>query len=260
MSRFQIPKPPRGVSKCPPPVCPPPVCPPCIQGVGGRPPRVGDPVACPQCDSLRLLSVDYVSSVEGIKAYWVLLDQRFSGYSCSLQLSSDVNFDLDSTYSYAVSTTANANGIILNTLNLGQIPSNIEYARVAIILDASEIKYSNVVPILRIQLHSFSYNLVSGSDTGGTISVDLSVNSQLYAMNNQVNIETASSTGATTSQPIIMPFISVDRGTTKGSGTTPQNVVFFSPPAKARLFIIIRQGTPDERIYYSNYLVPTIRR
>jgi len=259
MSRFQIPKPPRGVSKCPP--CPPPVCPPCVQGIGGgRPPRVGDPVACPQCDSLRLLSVDYISSIEGVKAYWTLLEQRFSGYSCSLQLSSDVNFGLDSTYSYAVTTNTNANGIILNTLNLGQLPAAVEYARVAIIVDGSDIRYSNVVPVLRIQLHSFSYNLVSGSDTAGTISVDLSVNSQLYAMNNQVNIETMNSAGATTSQPIIIPFISVDRGTTKGSGTSPQNVVFFSPPAKARLFIIIRQGTPDERIYYSNYLVPSIRR
>lgn len=252
--------------KCPlPTVCPPPNCPPCIQGVGdigGRPPRQ-DQIRL-TCEKLRILSADLLSASAGIKVYWMIYDQDIVNYPqlrYSLQLSSSTDFNLDTTWSYPIEAQVSSNGFIVSTKTFNRIspmPSEIEYVRIAMIFSNNQVEYSNYVRLDRLKLETLDYTLVSDSVTAGTISANISINGQLYSMNPQVNIENTDESGRTSSRQLILSDIVNDRDVIRASAMTPMNVVFFNPPKKSRLFIVVGEGTPSERVYYSNYVLPRI--
>jgi hypothetical protein len=138
------------------------------------------------------------------------------------------------------------------------MPSEIEYVRIAMIFSNNQVEYSNYVRLDRLKLETLDYTLVSDSVTAGTISANISINGQLYSMNPQVNIENTDESGRTSSRQLILSDIVNDRDVIRASAMTPMNVVFFNPPKKSRLFIVVGEGTPSERVYYSNYVLPRI--
>jgi hypothetical protein len=133
------------------------------------------------------------------------------------------------------------------------------YTRLQIVVD-NLVTYSNIVTVSRLRLNSLNFRYLYGSDSiTGTVSANLSMSNQTYALNLPIYIETVNSLHVITSQQLAnVVSASNNESISSIDIVAPINIQLTRRDDRYRVYFVRDQGTPEEKKFYSNYLSPQI--